>query len=684
MSQSRQLAAIMFTDIVGYTTLMGKDEQKAFEILKKNRQIQRPLIERHNGKWLKEMGDGILVSFATVTDAVYCALEIQNRLKKEAGFLLRIGIHLGEVVFEKGDVFGDGVNIASRIQSIAPAGEIVVSESVCRNITNQKGLQVIFLSEETLKNVDAPIKIYRVKLESNTEAEADQFLRHTTNNNNDAFRGKRKLIGVLLVIAILLTAAIFLYSRISNNKKLSSEKLIPQAEKKSIAVLPFIDMSADKDQEYLGDGIAEEILNVLNNMMQDLKVTGRTSSFSFKGKGTDLKTIGKILNVKSILEGSVKKFGDKVRVTVNLINAEDESTIWSDQYDRQLKDIFSIQDEIAVKVGEKLKLTLFKDNVSSESRTVNPAAYEMVLKGNFYFNKGPEGIAEAVEFHKKAIAIDSTYAYPHIRLGWAIYQLTLYGVYPSKTGFAMARKEIEKGFSLQITAAEKHSAHVYLAYTNLWQYNWKDAWSEYEKALDINPKRNDFQAFYQSLALGKTADAVKTFNKVIEENPVDVLNLRDLAMIQYLDRQYAAALQTCDKILDLNLSFSEAYRIKGSVFFAEKKIDLALANFKKAEELKNPWAPIQIITALANTGQKENARKLFSTVDNTNSNYVPAFAKALIYYSLDDANKAFEWLNRSYDEKDFWLASLKVDPLWDPLRNDSRFKTLVKKMNFPE
>jgi TolB-like protein/class 3 adenylate cyclase len=439
MSQSRQLAAIMFTDIVGYTTLMGKDEQKAFEILKKNRQIQRPLIERHNGKWLKEMGDGILASFATVTDAVYCALEIQNRLKKEAGFLLRIGIHLGEVVFEKGDVFGDGVNIASRIQSIAPAGEIVVSESVCRNITNQKGLQVIFLSEETLKNVDAPIKIYRVKLESNTEAEADQFLRHTTNNNNDAFRGKRKLIGVLLVIAILLTAAIFLYSRISNNKKLSSEKLIPQAEKKSIAVLPFIDMSADKDQEYLGDGIAEEILNVLNNMMQDLKVTGRTSSFSFKGKGTDLKTIGKILNVKSILEGSVKKFGDKVRVTVNLINAEDESTIWSDQYDRQLKDIFSIQDEIAVKVGEKLKLTLFKDNVSSESRTVNPAAYEMVLKGNFYFNKGPEGIAEAVEFHKKAIAIDSTYAYPHIRLGWAIYQLTLYGVYPSKTGFAMAR-----------------------------------------------------------------------------------------------------------------------------------------------------------------------------------------------------------------------------------------------------
>ncbi len=145
MSQNRQLAAIMFTDIVGYTALMSKDEQKAFEILKKNRQIQRPLIDHHKGKFLKEMGDGILASFHTVSDAVYCALEIQSRCKKNADFQLRIGIHLGEVVFENNDVFGDGVNIASRIQSIAPAGEIVVSESVYGNISNKKGLQVEFL-----------------------------------------------------------------------------------------------------------------------------------------------------------------------------------------------------------------------------------------------------------------------------------------------------------------------------------------------------------------------------------------------------------------------------------------------------------------------------------------------------------------------------------------------------------
>jgi len=349
------------------------------------------------------MGDGILASFVTVSDAVYCALEIQERSKKEASFLLRIGIHLGEVVFEKGDVFGDGVNIASRIQSIAPEGEIVVSESVYRNIANKKGLEVKFLREETLKNVDAQIKIYQVKLESNIESGANRFLRQPTHSNNEGFLRKRKLIGFIMAITLLLTAGMFLFPGISNKKKLSSEETNREAEKKSIAVLPFTDMSADHDQEYLGNGIAEEILNVINNQMKDLKVTGRTSSFSFKGKGTDLKTIGKILNVKSILEGSVQKSGDQVRITVQLINAEDGYHIWSERYDRQLKDIFSIQDEIAAKVGEKLKLTLLADNVNSESRTVNPQAYEMVLKGNFHFNKGPEGFHDAVEYHKKQL-----------------------------------------------------------------------------------------------------------------------------------------------------------------------------------------------------------------------------------------------------------------------------------------
>ena len=483
MSQYRQLAAIMFTDIVGYTALMGKDEQKAFEILKKNRQIQRPLIDHHKGKFLKEMGDGILASFHTVSDAVYCALEIQNQCKKNAGFQLRIGIHLGEVVFENNDVFGDGVNIASRIQSVAQEGETIVSESVYRNIVNKKGLQAEFISEESLKNVDSPIKIYRIKLDSSIESVPDQFLHQPTHSSKSLFAGRKKLAGIILAIAVLVPAGIIFFPK-KNSKTITAaaqpDPGTPE-EKKSIAVLPFTDLSPNKDQEYLSDGIAEEIRSVLNNLIKDLKVTGRTSSNHYKDSTS--KIIGERLHVKSILEGSFQKLGDRFKVIVKLISANDESIIWTYPYDKDIKDISRIQNEIATTVGEKLKLTFSENYVDAESRIVNPDAFEMNQKGNFYFNKGGvEGFRDAVEYHKKAIEFDPAYAYPHIRLGWAQYQLTLSSKYSAKVGFDMARKEIDKGLSLESSASEKNSAHIALAYINLWQYNWKNARDEYEKA----------------------------------------------------------------------------------------------------------------------------------------------------------------------------------------------------------
>ncbi len=674
MSQLRQLAAIMFTDIVGYTALMGKDEDEAFSILKKNRQIQRPLIDRHHGKWLKEMGDGILASFHTVSDAVYCALQIQNSCSKEKGLYLRIGIHLGEVVFENGDVFGDGVNIASRLQSIAQSGDILVSESVYRNISNKKGLTVEFLKEEILKNVDSPIKIYRVKMKNDTYSGSQDFF-NKRNNSYPGFFSRKRLL-YLMTIAILLIATFFLYKNFAGKKETERVMSVSASEKKSIAVLPFKDMSAEQDQGYLGDGIADEILNVLNNTMKDLNVTGRTSSFSFKDKGIDLKTIGKTLNVKAILDGSVQRFGDQLRITVQLVNAEDGYNIWSERYDRKLKDIFSIQDDIATKVKEKLKLTLF-ENVITEPRQVNLEAYEMVLKGNFYFNQGPEGFEKAVEYHKKAIAIDTAYAYPYIRLAWAIYQQTLYNMYPSKVGFPMAKAAINKALSLEVTSAEKHSAHFALAFTNLWEYSWKDAWGEYETALAINPKRNDFNAFYQAFVLGRTSDAVVIFKKVVNENPVDVLSLRDFALIQYLNKEYENALQTCDKILEL-ANFSDAYRLKGCIFSVQNKFDLALDNFGKSAEMGNPWAQIQFLTALAHAGKTDEVKKLMQ------STQIPAIGRALISHSLGDKDKAFEWLEKAYAEKHFWLASVQVEPLWNPLRSDPRFQKLIRKMNFPK
>src|SRR5687767_2730126 len=317
MASTRQLAAIMFTDIVGYTALMYEDEEKAMRLLEKNRDIQKPLVEQHGGKWIKEVGDGVLASFLSVMDAVSCACSINQACEKVKGLRLRIGIHLGDVVFEDHDVFGDGVNIASRLQSLAPVGAIWISESVYKNITNKKGISSCFVREEALKNVKEPVRIYEVSIE-------DHACMHVMDS-------------------------------------VTTHELTADPLEKSITVLPFVNMSNDPEQDYFSDGIAEETLNSLAHL-KDLKVAGRTSSFQFKGKNIDISEIGKKLNVSNVLEGSVRKQGNILRVTAQLIKVEDGFHLWSERYDRNMDDIFAIQDEIALAITEKLKVMLLQND----------------------------------------------------------------------------------------------------------------------------------------------------------------------------------------------------------------------------------------------------------------------------------------------------------------------------------
>ena len=281
----------MFTDIVGYTSLMGKDEDRAFHILRKNRQIQRPLIESYHGVLLKEIGDGILASFDSASEAVRCANRIRETSMEE-GYSLRIGIHEGEVIFEENDVFGDGVNVASRLQELASAGSIYISGAVKKDIRNKVDIITQFVKEKVLKNVEEPVMVYEVL-------------------NDDAAK--------------------------SETQEISQDA---EAKNGSIAVLPFVNMSNDPAQEYFCDGITEEIINALSHL-ERLKVIARTSVFMFKGKHEDAREIGRKLNVSSLLEGSVRKAGNRLRINTKLINASDGTQVWSESYNRVMEDIFA-------------------------------------------------------------------------------------------------------------------------------------------------------------------------------------------------------------------------------------------------------------------------------------------------------------------------------------------------------
>jgi len=270
--------------------LLGKDEQKAFELLKKNRLVQRPIIERYNGRWLKEIGDGVLASFNAVSDAVYCAGAIQKACENEPDLKLRIGIHEGEVVFEGSDVFGDGVNIASRLEPLAPVGGILVSESVHNNLINKKDIESTYVGEKELKNVKKPVKVYQVHVER-VELMVKPELSAPPHQVPPKSRNPRKMVLALVGVLVAFLLSYFLFFDLDNSQVIVEPN--QEVTDKSIAVLPFADMSPEGDHEWFSDGISEELLNALVRI-PNLKVVGRTSSWTYKGvTNKDLKVIGK-------------------------------------------------------------------------------------------------------------------------------------------------------------------------------------------------------------------------------------------------------------------------------------------------------------------------------------------------------------------------------------------------------
>ena len=402
MSQSRQLAAIMFTDIVGYTALMGKDEKKAFELLKNNRDIQKPLIKRYNGTWIKELGDGVLASFHTVTDAVFCAAAIHQVCNTIDGLQLRIGIHLGEVIFENNDVFGDGVNIASRLQAMASPGSTWVSEAVYKNLVNKKEITSEFIKEETLKNVIEPVKVYEITVNEIAGYLPDNIKAYQKQVRIGKPIKKKTIYVTAFGILIGLIAAYFLFF----NKQTNQTDFKKANVEKSIVVLPFRNISNDPQQEYFAEGMMDEVLNHLYKI-GGLIVISRTSSMTYKDSKKTSKEIAEELGVGNLLEGSVQKDGDHIRIIVQLINGKTDDHLWAETYVREFKDVFAIQSDIAKQVASALKV---KIDAGTKSRieyipTTNTSAYNLYLLARK--KELQDGWKELLE---KVIQSDSSFA----------------------------------------------------------------------------------------------------------------------------------------------------------------------------------------------------------------------------------------------------------------------------------
>jgi adenylate cyclase len=479
----------------------------------------------------------------------------------------------------------------------------------------------------------------------------------------------------------------------STNSEDSSNQVQKNVSDKSIAVLPFTDMSPARDQEYLGDGLAEGLLNILSQV-KELKVTGRSSSFSFKNKNVDLTTIGKVLKVENILEGSIQKAENRVRITAQLINAADGFHIWSQRYDREMDDIFALQDDICANISEHLKVTLLekKDTLITRRPTKNSEAYEYFLKGDYYCKKySEEGFERSIEYFIKAVDLDPEYADAWWYLGFVNFE---------KHGWLFLQKDrletaiycANKAIAIEPNNAYAHFLIALINFT--YYYDWKKVESEialgnkYAQTKFPSTFPASLEPWYRAMLYGDFDFAVTRLQEGVDHDPLNFYYQFHLAQIYlYGVRDYKKTISILNNIIELGFPLRKAWRPMCLSYLFDGQYELAEEYARKdyeASEGKGHGAA-HLIMCLAASGKIEAAQQLYKMVKETLSvSQFPFFlhVKANIY--LENSIEAFVYLDKAVTEKNFWLFTLKYSPEWDLLRSDPRFEKLIERMNFPK
>lgn len=503
----RKLTAIFSADVVGYSRLMGQDEQATVEILKHYRQIISTLVADYRGRVIDSPGDNILSEFSSVVDAVECGVRIQEKLKAKNEHLpedrrmeFRIGVNLGDVIEDEERIYGDGVNVAARVETLAEAGGVCISGTAFDQVEGKLDLKFEYLGEQPVKNIKKPVRVYRIKGKSGV---------------SDVERSKE----------------------------------LPLTDKLSIAVLPFVNMSGDPDQEYFSDGITEEIITGLSKVPH-LFVIARNSTFTYKGKPVKVQEVGQELGVRYVLEGSTRKAGDRVRITAQLIDAKTGHHLWAERYDRKLEDIFAIQDEITLKVITELqvKLTDGEKARTFVKGTKNLDSYLNFLEGRRHFlrhNKDSNFLAQ--QMAKEIIALDPVYPRAYMLLGWTHLMDVLFGASNSPEeslaqAEGSARKALELDDSLDMP-------HALLGYTYMMKKQWDMALAEGERAVSLAPSSQNFYILGIILTFaGRPEESVTLHKKGMRLDPISPPNISGLLGLAYLmTGRYEEAISACKK-----------------------------------------------------------------------------------------------------------------------------------------
>jgi TolB-like protein/Tfp pilus assembly protein PilF len=629
----------MYTDIEGYSSLTQGDESLAMKLLESHREIMRPVFAKYSGREVKTMGDAFLLEFDSALQATECAAEVQRALRvyDETAPLkvpVRIGIHARDVIHRDGDVYGDAVNIASRIVRLAAGGEIFISAQVYDQVHNKVSYRLLKLGPQALKNISFPTDVYKLELP------------WQASKMNEAWKQDRK----------------------------------------RVAILPLVNITNDPNDEYFADGMTEEMISTLSNV-SGLTVISRTSTMQYKGAKKNLVDIGRELGAGTLLEGSVRKAGNRVRITIQLLDAREDKHLWSQSYDRDLQDIFAVQLDVATNVADALKVKLLDRDATQIKKkpTENTEAYLLYLKGREYWNKRTEdAVRKAMEYFQLAIDADPDFALAHVGIAdcWPVLQTQR--LVSSTEAAPKMKQAVLKALKLDSTSAEAHT--TYALELAAYEWKWEEAELEFKRAIELNPNYGTAHHWYSFAVLRLTRrldEELKEADKALELDPLAPVMSLNMGQTLYTREEYDKAIEYFDKALAIDPNFLLAY-------IHQARCHLASGRYEKGIELTETFESkmssgtrrkIGLAWAYGRGGRIAEAKRLVSEVEQAeDKELIHPIEFADTFCALGETDKMFEYLNKAAIGKDITVPFALIDPLYKPYRSDPRFTALKTKV----